>query len=197
MADLALATESMLDSLSYLGPLRSHPKRTYQWSGDTPASVGQTGEQTVAAILAAENDGRQLNRGPHKAKRGFAEFVAGWLKDLGVIHDFSVRPVAPGRKEYEVLIKTGSKSSEVKIRNRGTGWRMKAVIDTNVLLVANGDHADVSEDCVSECVRRLQAIQAGGVMVIDDGFRIIREYLNKHRPNAQKGAGNAYLKWLF
>lgn len=121
MADLALATESMLDSLSYLGPLRSHPKRTYQWSGDTPASVGQTGEQTVAAILAAENDGRQLNRGPYKAKRGFAEFVAGWLKDLGVIHDFSVRPVAPGRKEYEVLIKTGSKSSEVKITDVGFG----------------------------------------------------------------------------
>ena len=73
---------------------------------------------------------------------------------------------------------------------------MKAVIDTNVLLVANGDHADVSEDCVSECVRRLQAIQAGGVAVIDDGFRIISEYLNKNRPNAQKGVGNAYLKWL-
>ncbi len=73
---------------------------------------------------------------------------------------------------------------------------MKAVIDTNVLLVANGDHLDVSEDCVSECVRRLQAMQAGGVAVIDDGFRIIGEYLNKNRPNAQKGAGNAYLKWL-
>lgn len=73
---------------------------------------------------------------------------------------------------------------------------MKAVIDTNVLLVANGDHVDVSEDCVSECVRRLQAMQAGGVAVIDDGFRIIGEYLNKNRPDAQKGAGHVYLKWL-
>lgn len=73
---------------------------------------------------------------------------------------------------------------------------MKAVVDTNVLLVANGGHADVSEDCVNECVRRLQAMQAGGTAVIDDGFRIIGEYLHKNRPKAQKGAGNVYLKWL-
>lgn len=121
MADLALATEAMLDSLSYLGPLRSHPQRIYQWSGDTPASVGPNGEQTVAAILAAQSDGRQLNRGPRRPKQGFGEFIAGWLKDLGVIHDFAVRPVAEGRKEFEVLLKTGPKSPEVKITDVGFG----------------------------------------------------------------------------
>lgn len=121
MADFALATEAMLDSFSYLGPLRSHPQRIYQWSGDTPSSVGQMGEQTIAAILAAEGDGRHLNRGPRRAKQGFAEFIAGWLKDLGVIYDFSVRPVAAGRKEYEVLLKTGPKSPAVKITDVGFG----------------------------------------------------------------------------
>jgi predicted ATPase len=121
MADMALATETMLDSLSYLGPLRSHPRRIYQWSGDTPSSVGQMGELTIAAILAADNDGRQLNRGPRKPKHGFSEFVTGWLKDLGVIHDFSVRPVAEGRKEYEVLIKTGPTAPDVKITDVGFG----------------------------------------------------------------------------
>ena len=121
MADFALATEAMLDSLSYLGPLRSHPQRIYQWSGDTPASVGSMGEQTIAAILAAQGDGRQLNRGPRRAKQGFAEFIAAWLKDLGVIHDFSVRPVAEGRKEYEVLVRTGAKAAEVKITDVGFG----------------------------------------------------------------------------
>lgn len=121
MADLALATEAMLDSLSYLGPLREHPRRIYPWSGETVPSVGQSGGQTIAAILAAQNDGRQLNRGPRRAKQGFAEFVASWLKDLGVIHDFTVRAVAEGRKEYEVLIKTGPKSPEVKITDVGFG----------------------------------------------------------------------------
>lgn len=121
LADFALATESMLDRVSYLGPLRSHPQRIYQWSGDTPASVGQMGEYAVAAILAAQGEGRQLNRGPKRAKHGFAEFIAAWLKDLGVIQDFAVRPVAAGRKEYEVLVKTHAKAPEVKITDVGFG----------------------------------------------------------------------------
>ncbi|WP_282243561.1 DUF3696 domain-containing protein [Stenotrophomonas sp. PS02300] len=121
LADFALATEGMLNSLSYLGPLRNHPQRIYQWSGDTPSSVGQMGEYAVAAILAAESEGRMLNRGPKRSRQGFAAFVASWLKDLGVIHDFSVRPVAQGRKEYEVLVSTHAKASEVKITDVGFG----------------------------------------------------------------------------
>lgn len=121
LSDLALATETMLDSLAYLGPLRQHPERTYQWSGDTPQSVGQMGESAIAAILAAENAGRKLNRGPNKHNHGFAEFIAAWLKDLGVIQDFSVRPVAVGRKEYEVLVRTHAKAPEVKITDVGFG----------------------------------------------------------------------------
>jgi ABC-type ATPase involved in cell division len=58
---------------------------------------------------------------------------------------------------------------------------MRAVIDTNVLLVANEQHADVSTECVTECVRRLQAMKKTGVTVIDDGFRILGEYQNKVR----------------
>lgn len=73
---------------------------------------------------------------------------------------------------------------------------MRAVIDTNVLLVANGDHADVSADCVTECVRRLQAMQVGGVTVVDDGFRILGEYLHKTQVNPPKGVGDVFLKWL-
>jgi predicted ATPase len=111
----------MLDSLSYLGPLRNHPQRIYQWSGDTPLSVGQMGENTIAAILAAQNEKRMLNRGPKQGRQEFTAFIAGWLKDLGVIHDFSVKPVAQGRKEYEVLVKTHAKASEVKITDVGFG----------------------------------------------------------------------------
>jgi len=73
---------------------------------------------------------------------------------------------------------------------------MRAVIDTNVLLVANGQHADVSPDCVTECVRRLQAMEKTGVTVIDDGFRILGEYQNKTSLNPPKGVGDVFLKWL-
>lgn len=121
LTDFALATETMLGKLSYLGPLRKHPQRTYQWSGDTPEGVGQMGENAIAAILAAQNAGRKLNRGPGMHRQAFAEFVAGWLKDLGVIHSFVVKAVAEGRKEYEVLVKTHAKASEVKITDVGFG----------------------------------------------------------------------------
>lgn len=73
---------------------------------------------------------------------------------------------------------------------------MKAVIDTNVLLVANGDHDEASPECRVECVRKLQAMQAKGVVVIDDAFMILREYLNKTRPSPPKGVGDVFLKWL-
>lgn len=121
LTDFALATETMLGSLSYLGPLRNPPRRTYQWSGDTPEGVGQLGENTIAAILAAQNEGRMLNRGPKRPRQPFTEFIANWLKDLGVIHSFEVKPVAEGRKEYEVLVRTHAKSPEVKITDVGFG----------------------------------------------------------------------------
>ncbi|WP_196780180.1 hypothetical protein [Aeromonas hydrophila] len=64
---------------------------------------------------------------------------------------------------------------------------MKAVIDTNVLLVANGLHGDVSGACVEECVKRLEAMDRTGITVIDDGFRILGEYLHKTSLTPQKG----------
>lgn len=73
---------------------------------------------------------------------------------------------------------------------------MKAVIDTNVLLIANEQHAEVSPECVAECVRHLRAMQTSGVTVIDDGYRILREYQNKTRLNPPKGVGDVFLKWL-
>ncbi len=73
---------------------------------------------------------------------------------------------------------------------------MRAVIDTNVLLVANRQHQDVSEDCVSECVRRLLDMQNRGVTVIDDGFLILGEYQNKTNIKPQPGVGDKFLKWL-
>lgn len=71
---------------------------------------------------------------------------------------------------------------------------MKAVIDTNVLLVANGQHGDVSPECVQQCVSRLRSMQKDGITVVDDGFRIFLEYQQKTHPNQPKGVGDAYLK---
>jgi predicted ATPase len=121
MTDLALQTEETLSRIYYLGPLREYPKRIYSWSGETPESVGQKGEATISAILAATAHDRKFNRGPRKRLERFDQFIAQWLKDLGIINDFSVKAVAAGRKEYEVLLKTHAGGSEVKLTDVGFG----------------------------------------------------------------------------
>jgi predicted ATPase len=123
LSDFALETERLLGSIRYLGPLRDYPQRTYAWSGETPEDVGPKGEKTVAAFLAAEMEGRSLNRG-HKCRvKPFAQFIAEWLVELGIIHGFRVIPVAKGRKEYEVLVKTHrhKNAPEVKLTDVGIG----------------------------------------------------------------------------
>lgn len=72
----------------------------------------------------------------------------------------------------------------------------KAVIDTNVLLVANAKHEEASPECVIACTQRLREMEKTGIVVIDDSYRILREYQHKTQPNAPKGVGDVFLKWL-
>ncbi len=121
LAEFALAAERGLEGMSYLGPLRDHPRRTYGWSGNTPPGVGPRGEYAIACILAATAANRTLNRGYRKKVQPFAEFIATWLVDLGVIETFSVKPTAPGRKDYEVKVKTRGGRTEVALPDVGFG----------------------------------------------------------------------------
>lgn len=73
---------------------------------------------------------------------------------------------------------------------------MTVIIDTNVILVANRQHADVSEACILKCAQRLQAVMAAGRIAIDDGYRILNEYQNKTTPRVGKRPGDAFVKWL-
>lgn len=70
------------------------------------------------------------------------------------------------------------------------------VVDTNVILVANGAHKDVSPECVIECVKRLQQLMHGGAIAIDDAHRIVGEYLHKTSPRRGKGVGDVFLRWV-
>jgi len=69
-------------------------------------------------------------------------------------------------------------------------------VDTNVILVANRQHLDVSESCVASCATRLLALVQSGRVAIDDGYRILKEYQNKTQPHVGKRAGDAFVKWL-
>lgn len=119
LADLALQLELLLQRLYYLGPLRQYPERIYVWSGEVPAHVGWRGERAVDALLAAQD--RRLNRAPKTHTEPFQKLVARWLRDLGVIESFSLKPIARQRKEYEVRVVTGSGQPEVNLTDVGFG----------------------------------------------------------------------------
>lgn len=70
-----------------------------------------------------------------------------------------------------------------------------AVVDTNVVLVANGQHADVSPECVKNCALALQSIMLSGRLAIDEGFLILLEYQKKTLPKKGNRPGDAFVKW--
>lgn len=70
-----------------------------------------------------------------------------------------------------------------------------SVVDTNVILVANLAHAEVSEECVIVCVQRLKELMESGALVLDDAYRILSEYQNKTSPRKAKGVGDVFVKW--
>lgn len=121
LTEFALETERVLRSMAYLGPLREAPRRMYQWSGDTPDDVGQMGQFAIPALLAADGEKRRLNVTAKQRTLGFSELIAKQLQRLGVIHSFSVEPVAEGRKDYEVIVQTGVAGASVRLTDVGVG----------------------------------------------------------------------------
>ena len=119
LSDLELALEDRLSSVSYLGPLRSPPEPLYNWSGNEPDGVGWRGRDAVQAILAAQ--GRSLNWKPKARTIPFEKVMARWLKQMGLVHSFSVEEIAPNRSEYEVKVKTHARAEEVRMTDVGFG----------------------------------------------------------------------------
>jgi hypothetical protein len=72
---------------------------------------------------------------------------------------------------------------------------MTSIVDTNVVLVSNGQHSDVSPDCIAICAQRLQAIMDRERIALDDCFEILNEYQTKTRPKHPKGPGDVFVKW--
>ena len=70
------------------------------------------------------------------------------------------------------------------------------VIDTNVLLVADGKAPQMSDACRTMCEDRLRRVQAKEQVVLDSDQFILSEYHNKLSPYKSPTYGSAYLKWL-
>ena len=121
LTDLEFALEKRLEDIYYLGPLRAFPQRFYNWSGGQPTDMGQAGELVVDALLAARQRGLKISPGYRKHRLALEHYVARWLQNLGLIHDFRVVPVAEGSRLFEVRVRKSPKSAEVLITDVGFG----------------------------------------------------------------------------
>ena len=73
---------------------------------------------------------------------------------------------------------------------------MTVVIDTNVAVVANGDHQSANDDCRLSCIRRIRDVVRSGVLVLDDRDLIFEEYRRNLDLRGQPGVGDAFVKWV-
>jgi predicted ATPase len=119
LADLELALESVMDNLSYLGPLREYPQRQYTWGGSEPSDVGRRGERAIEALLSAKRAETMISRGPGRPMLTVEQYVAYWLKTLGVIHDFSITEL--NGSLYQVRVQRSEGSAEVALTDVGFG----------------------------------------------------------------------------
>lgn len=75
---------------------------------------------------------------------------------------------------------------------------MTFVVDTNVLVAANGREADhATPECILRCERRLVAIRTGERIALDTNYEILNEYFHKQNRSGQPGPGDAFAKWAF
>lgn len=117
--DLTLIHENLFGSISYLGPLRTKAERLYSWAGTEPESVGYSGENTIAAILASRN--RKVSLGYKKSNKLIEEIIAIKLKEMGLIEEFKVNPISEQRQEYEVNVRAKGSQEWVDLPDVGFG----------------------------------------------------------------------------
>jgi len=117
--NLNLQHETLFKSLFYLGPLRTKTDRLYSWSGITPASVGYSGENTIAAILASQ--GRRISFGYRKVMKPVEQIVAESLKRMGLIEEFKIDAISKQRQDYEVKLRTKGSKDWVDLPDVGFG----------------------------------------------------------------------------
>jgi hypothetical protein len=73
---------------------------------------------------------------------------------------------------------------------------MRAVVDTNVAVTANGHSVQASLECIRACVARLIQLRERGKIILDASWLVIGEYKDNLSQSGQPGVGDAFLLWV-
>lgn len=121
LSDFELAFEQLFSRVFYLGPLRDYPRRQYVWGGGQPDDMGRKGEKVVDAILSSRDRGQKFKLPKRRAKATLEGCLAHWLRELKLIEEFDVKPVAKGSNLYQVHVRRQAESHPVLITDVGFG----------------------------------------------------------------------------
>ena len=132
LSEFENAYETLMDRMYYLGPLRKHPQPHYGWTGAGRDGVGDSGEFTIDAILAATERQDRQNLKKYGRKMSFQELIARWLQELDLIESFRVDEVTEGSSLYQVLVKKDKNGPETTLPDVGFG--VSQVLPVLVLL---------------------------------------------------------------
>ena len=119
LQDLNLHQEDFFSKFYYLGPMRTKSKRTYSWSGVNPESVGDAGENTIAAILSAKKQEKRL-KFQNTNYKPFEVVISESLKRMGLIEEYKIEKIGE-RQEYEVKVKIKGADRFVGLPDVGFG----------------------------------------------------------------------------
>ena len=72
----------------------------------------------------------------------------------------------------------------------------RIVVDTNVLIVANGNNEQADPECELACIETLQGAKSGKQTVLLDTSNLIMDEYNRRCSHSGKLAGNAFFKFL-
>ncbi len=93
--------ESLMDKVSYLGPLRQYPKRYYQWTGEMKSQVVEPdGADTMATLVSSARDNKPLQKETENQ-----------LKGLELVDALHVKPTDEKGRFYEVTVEIGGTES--------------------------------------------------------------------------------------
>lgn len=69
------------------------------------------------------------------------------------------------------------------------------VVDTNVLVVANGDSDQANSECELRCIEELERIKLNGRLALDTTGEILAEYAKRCCRSGSPGVGDEFFKW--
>ena len=138
LSDLEASFEQALDRLYYLGPLREYPKRDYLWARSRPNDVGEKGERTIDAIVAAQAAGETQNLKRYGKRKPFTHIIAHWLWKLGLVSEFKIEEIAPGSNRWQAKVRTREGGPEVMLTDVGFGVSQVLPVITLLHYVPSG-----------------------------------------------------------